>query len=174
MDDVAINTLVEREIDGEKVPERVGIRAAQSKTFRQIHDEIREAQRKGGSLGSLSGMEWTQFIPGFLLRSFIRAASRTVSMVGRYGAVSVTAVGMFGNDALWFVPLGGATVLVTVGSIVERVKMVDGTPEAREHLCLTVSFDHAIVDGAPAARFVKRLSELIRGGAVLEEHSLLL
>ena len=83
-----------------------------------------------------------------------------VSMVGRYGAVSVTAVGMFGNDALWFVPLGGATVLVTVGSIVERVKIVDGTPEAREHLCLTVSFDHAIVDGAPAARFVKRLSEL--------------
>jgi len=88
-------------------------------------------------------------------------------MVGRYGAVSVTAVGMFGKDALWFLPLGGATVLVTVGSIVERVVMKDGRPELREHLCLTVSFDHEIVDGAPAARFVKRLSELLSGGEAL-------
>lgn len=83
----------------------------------------------------------------------------------------VTAVGMFGNDALWFVPLGGATVLLTVGSTVERVKVVDGKPEAREHMCLTDSFDHAIVEGAPAARFVRRLSEAIRSGAALEEHS---
>ena len=50
-------------------------------------------------------------------------------------------------------------MVVTVGSIVQR--------EGREHLCLTVSFDHAIVDGAPAARFMRRLAELIRGGQLL-------
>jgi pyruvate/2-oxoglutarate dehydrogenase complex dihydrolipoamide acyltransferase (E2) component len=170
LDDVAISVLVEREIDGTKIPEPVGIRAAQSKTYRQIHDEIRAAQRnRGERLGSLSGMEWVRFIPGFLLRTFIRVASRSIPMVERYGAVSVTSVGMFGGDALFFVPLGGATVLVTVGSIVERLVLKEGRPEMREHLCLTVSFDHAIVDGAPAARFVKRLSELIRGGDVLAD-----
>jgi pyruvate/2-oxoglutarate dehydrogenase complex dihydrolipoamide acyltransferase (E2) component len=170
LDDVTISVLVEREINGEKIPEPVGIRAAQAKTFRQIHDEIRSAQSRGGEhLGSLSGMEWIRFIPGFLLRSFIRMASRSVSMVERYGAVSVTAVGMFGKDALWFVPLGGATVLVTVGSIVQRAMMTEGRPEVREHLCLTVSFDHAIVDGAPAARFVKRLSEIMSSGEMLRK-----
>ncbi len=92
-------------------------------------------------------------------------------MMERYGTVSVTAVGMFGNKALWFVPLGGATVLVTVGSIVERLMLKDGRPEMREHLCLTVSFNHDIVDGAPAARFVKRLSERISSGEALVEYT---
>lgn len=32
---------------------------------------------------------------------------------------------------------------------------------------MTVSFDHDIVDGAPAARFVKRLADLITGGEAL-------
>lgn len=168
LSDVTIGTFVEREIDGENAPEPVGIRAAQSKTYRQIHNEIRAAQHShGGQYGSLSGMEWIRFIPNFLLRTFVRAASHSLSMIKRYGAVSVTAVGMFGNKALWFVPVGGATVLVTVGSIVERPKVIDGHLEAREHLCLTVSFDHDIVDGAPAARFVKRLSELLSSGEVL-------
>jgi len=168
LEDVTISALVEREIDGERIPEPVGIRAAQNKTFRQIHDEIRAHQHQAADhLGGLSGMEWTRFIPGFLLRPFIRLASRSIRMVSRYGAVSVTAVGMFASGALWFVPLGGATVLVTVGGIVERPVLHDGHLEAREHLCLTVSFDHAIVDGAPAARFVSRLAQLIRGGQVL-------
>jgi len=31
----------------------------------------------------------------------------------------------------------------------------------REYLCMTLSFDHAIIDGAPAARFIERLKDLI-------------
>ncbi len=170
LSDLTIGTFVEREIDGEKVPEPIGVRATQSKTYRQIHEEIRAAQLSyGGDYGSLSGMEWIRFVPSFLLRTFIRIASHAMSMMGRFGAVSVTAVGMFGNRALWFVPVGGTTVLVTVGSIVERLVLIENRPEMREHLCLTVSFDHEIVDGAPAARFVKSLSELISSGEALKE-----
>jgi hypothetical protein len=36
-------------------------------------------------------------------------------------------------------------------------------------LSLTVVFDHDVVDGAPAARFVKRLVELIESGYGLPE-----
>jgi pyruvate/2-oxoglutarate dehydrogenase complex dihydrolipoamide acyltransferase (E2) component len=36
--------------------------------------------------------------------------------------------------------------------------------EPREILNLTVMFDHDIVDGAPAARFMRRLVELIESG----------
>ena len=34
----------------------------------------------------------------------------------------------------------------------------------RAYLSLTVDFDHDIVDGAPAARFVQQLKELIERG----------
>jgi pyruvate/2-oxoglutarate dehydrogenase complex dihydrolipoamide acyltransferase (E2) component len=79
---------------------------------------------------------------------------------------------MFGNknQAAWGIPLvGGATVAVAVGGIVERPCVNDGRLEAREHLCLTVTFNHDIVDGAPAARFLKRFSELLKNGEPLRD-----
>jgi hypothetical protein len=154
----------------------MGIRAAQTKSYRQIHEEIRAAQSHAADrLGGLSGMGWVRFIPSFLLRAFFRLASRNIRLMSRYGAVSVSAVGMFGSGPVWFVPLGGATVVVVVGGVVERPAIREGGPgapagiEMREHLCLTVSFDHEIVDGAPAARFVARLKQLIESGAALAE-----
>lgn len=168
LDDVTISVLVERELDGEMMPENLGIQAAQNKTHRQISDEIRGAQEHGqDGLGGLSGITWVRFIPGFLLRAFVRLASRNIPMMKRFGAVGVTAVGMFAskNQALWVLPLvGGATVAVAVGGLVERPCVVAGQIDTREHLCLTVTFNHDIVDGAPAARFLKRFSELLRNG----------
>jgi pyruvate/2-oxoglutarate dehydrogenase complex dihydrolipoamide acyltransferase (E2) component len=171
LDDVTIGVVVERELDGEVMPENMGIQAAQNKTHRQIQDEIRAAQEQGDeALGGLSGFTWVRFIPGFLLRAFVRFASRNIYMMKRYGAVGVTAVGMFAakNEALWMIPLvGGATVAVAVGGIVERPCIMDGEFESREHLCLTVTFNHEVVDGGPAARFMKRFSELLRSGELL-------
>jgi pyruvate/2-oxoglutarate dehydrogenase complex dihydrolipoamide acyltransferase (E2) component len=74
---------------------------------------------------------------------------------------------MFGNGALWFIPLGGATVVVTVGAIVKRTTESDRLP--REHLCLTVTFNHDIIDGAPAARLMKRFSELLMSADLLRD-----
>ena len=140
LDEVGIGVLVERELDGEMMPENMGIRAAQTKTLRQIHDEIRAAQEHvDDGLGGLSGTTWVRFIPSFLFRTFIRIASKNIGMMKRYGAVGVTAVGMFGakNQALWLLPLvGGATVGVAVGGIVERPCVRDGQLETHEHLCL--------------------------------------
>lgn len=38
---------------------------------------------------------------------------------------------------------------------------MDGRIEIREYLSLTLSFNHDVIDGAPAARFAQRLKELI-------------
>ncbi len=163
LEDVTISVLVEREIKDEKVPEPMGIQMAQKKSYRQIHNEIREAQKKKtDQLGSLSRMEWVRFIPGFLMSLFFRIASKNIGMQKRYGVISITAVGMFSNQAVWFIPMGGPTVLLTVGGIKEMLIPYEGKLESREHLCLTVSFDHNIVDGAPAARFMSRFAELIK------------
>lgn len=97
--DVTISVLVERNVKGEKVPEPMGIQEAQKKTYRQIHEEIRAAQRiNKDELGSLSGMAWARFIPDFLMHLFYRIASRNIRMQIKYGVISVTAVGMFARD----------------------------------------------------------------------------
>ena len=173
LDDVTISSQIEREIDGVLTPEPIGIQTAQQKDCRQITDEIRAAQsHEKDGFGGLSGVSWLRFLPAFLFRVFIRIASQSTSMMARYGAVGVTAVGMYGprNQAGWLLPLvGGATVAVAVGAIVERPVLVDGRLEFHEHLCLTVSFNHDIVDGAPAARFLRTFSEYLKGGELVDE-----
>lgn len=165
LDDLTVSVLFEREFDGENVPEPVGIQAANRKTYRQIHDELRAAQQQAGvRLGSATGTAWVRFIPGFLLRTFVRLASRSIHMQKRFGVVGVTAVGMFGSGPVWLVPLTNATVTVAVGAIAVRPALIEGALQEREHLCLTVSFDHDIVDGAPAARFTSRFAELLSSG----------
>ena len=170
LDDLAIGVLVERMLDGEPVPEPIVIQCADRKTLIEIHGAIRAAQaERPRRLGEATGMIWIRFIPGFLLRTFVRLAARSVRMQQKYGVVGVTAVGMFGGGALWAIPLTSATVTVAVGSIVKRVALAGGSPEEREHLCLTVSFNHDIVDGSPAARFVRRFSERLSSGNELLE-----
>jgi len=169
LDDVTISVLIEREIVGEKVPEPIGIKQAQLKTFLQIQNEIREAKKqKSDKLGSLSGLTWIQLIPNFLFKTFVRIADKNINMAKRYGKVAVTAIGMFSKEAVWFIPHGSATVLITVGSISQKVIEIEGQFVSREHLCLTASFDHNIVDGAPASRFMNQFTETIKSGKLLQ------
>jgi pyruvate/2-oxoglutarate dehydrogenase complex dihydrolipoamide acyltransferase (E2) component len=168
LDDITISVLIEREIAGENVPEPIAIKDTQNKTYLQIHQEIRAAKnQQTNKLGSLSGQTWIRLIPGFLLRLFIRGADKNIRMGIKYGKVAVTAVGMFSKEPFWFIPHGTATVLATVGSISKKVVEVNQQFESREHLCLTVSFDHNIVDGAPASRFMNQLIETIKCGKLI-------
>jgi len=165
LDDITVSVLVEREISGEKVPEPLAIEAAQRLTCREINDRIRSARaRNDSSLGGFSGMTWIRHIPGFLLKSFVRLADRNIGLAKRYGKVAVTAVGMFSREPVWFIPHGTGTVLITVGSIEKRIVFNGAKHEEREFLCLTGSFDHAIVDGAPAARFMNQFLETLKSG----------
>ncbi len=169
LDDITVSVLVEREFSGEKVPEPLAVEAAQRLTFREINDRIRSAKaRKDSSLGGFSGMTWIQYIPGFLLKAFVRLADRNIRLAKRYGKVAVTAVGMFSREPVWFIPHGSGTVLITVGSIEKRMVFNGERHEEREFLCLTGSFDHDIVDGAPAARFMNQFLETLKSGMGLQ------
>ncbi len=169
LDDVTVSVLIERDVAGESVPEPLAIKNAQEKSFRQINDEIRKAKKQqSDKLGSLSSTEWISYIPSFLLKTFIRIADKNIHMAKTYGKVAVTAVGMFSKEPVWFIPHGSATVLITVGSISNKVVENDGHFISLEHLCLTASFDHNIVDGAPASRFMSQLVETIKSGVLLQ------
>ena len=66
-----------------------------------------------------------------------------------------TSANMAGSGAFWGLPIATHTLNITIGGIVERIEDINGVCEKREHLCLTLSVDHDIVDGAPAARFIR-------------------
>ena len=80
------------------------------------------------------------------------------------GTVGVSAVGMFGTGAGWGIPVNDYTLELTLGGITEKPGVVDGQVAIREYLSLTLSFNHDLIDGAPAARFTQRLKELIESG----------
>ena len=82
------------------------------------------------------------------------------------GTAIVTSVGMFGQRGGWgvgFLPLH--TLGLTVGGISQKPGVHEGQIAIREYLNLTISFDHDIVDGAPAARFARAFAELVESAA---------
>ena len=56
------------------------------------------------------------------------------------------------------------TLGVTLGGIVQKPALAGDQIKAREFLSVTLSFDHNIVDGAPAARFAQHFKELLETG----------
>jgi len=58
-------------------------------------------------------------------------------------------------------------VLITVGSTEKRMVYTGAGHQEREYLCLTGSFDHYIVDGSPAARFMNQFIETVKSGISL-------
>lgn len=169
LEELTINVLIEKEFNGEMVPEPLGIQKSQEKSVSQIQTEIKEAKEKqSDKLGSLSGNAWISLIPTSLLKFFIRIADKNIRMSKTYGKIAVTAVGMFCKEPVWFIPHDSSTILLTIGSIGNKVVEIDGAFVSREHLCLTASFDHNIVDGAPASRFMNQLLETIKSGHLLD------
>jgi len=80
------------------------------------------------------------------------------------GTVVVTSLGMVGNVNGWLIPFSIHPVCFAIGSIVKRPGVIDNNIEVREYMEMTILFDHDVIDGAPAARLVERLSELIEKG----------
>jgi pyruvate/2-oxoglutarate dehydrogenase complex dihydrolipoamide acyltransferase (E2) component len=164
-DEVDVYTLIEHDVAGQKLSMPTIIRAANRKTVREIHQEIRAAQR----VDVEKAVKWLQFFPDPLFRPFFWV----FSVIGRafpqlwkqfVGTVGITSVGMFGKGAAWGIPQALPTLMLTVGGIGEKPGVVDGHIALREYLSLTISFDHEIIDGAPAARFTARLKDLIESG----------
>jgi pyruvate/2-oxoglutarate dehydrogenase complex dihydrolipoamide acyltransferase (E2) component len=176
-DDVNVGLMVERKVGEKRALMGHVIQGANRKTYREIHDEIRKAQSEPvpPGRGMASWYRSAMLLPWPLSRlviALLRLNGRrdpTIA-VSMGGTVALTSVGMFGGGhSGWglsptFNPLG-----LVVGGIAWKPAVVEGRIEPREILSLTVTFDHDIVDGGPATRFVRRLVELIESGSGLCE-----
>lgn len=168
-DDVDVNVLVETTVRGERLAVPHVVRGADERSVRSIHDEIRAAQAWADPTDLSRLGELALRLPGFIRRLVWRLPQW---FPGRWtdiaGTVAVTSVGMFGEGGGWAVSPTNYTVQLTVGGISEKPRVVDDEITTRELLDLTVTFDHDVVDGAPAARFVQRLRELVEAAHGLD------
>ena len=169
-EDVDVLTYIEREAGDQQLILPYIVRAANHKTFLEIHREIRAAQvqdlakfETGGGL-AMRLLPAAFFLPYFQITTWIgRHYPRLWKKT--WGTVMLSAVGMFGEGAGWGIPLSPPSLCwITVGGIGVKRERVDTQTVTREFLSLTVSFDHSLIDGAPAARFTRRFKELIESG----------
>ena len=169
-DEVDVITMIEREVGGRKMPADHIIRAANTKTFREVHNEIRAAQVE--KVEKFKWLERLASLPTFITGFVWWALRHDPYLRKRFGGtVGVTSVGMFGIGAGWGITIPYGPLSLVLGGIAEKPGVVDGRIEIREYLCLTISFDHDVIDGAPAARFTHQLKELIESGFGLDEIS---
>jgi pyruvate dehydrogenase E2 component (dihydrolipoamide acetyltransferase) len=68
---------------------------------------------------------------------------------------------MYGIDA--FTPIINLPecAILGVGRIKEQPAVVEGQVASRQMVWLSLTFDHRLVDGGPAARFLQRVVQLV-------------
>ena len=173
-DDVDISILVEREVNGKKVPLPYIIRKANTKSITDIHTEISNAQGQtiSGEGDYVLGGKWNDLVikgfcmlPGFVRRFTFKAALSNPKLVKQsMGTVAFTSLGMMGRFRGWVIPIGVHPLIFGIGSIHKAPSCIDGNIETREFLKVTMLVDHDVVDGAPAIRALSKLTRLIESG----------
>jgi pyruvate dehydrogenase E2 component (dihydrolipoamide acetyltransferase) len=83
------------------------------------------------------------------------------------GTFTITNLGMYDVDA--FTPIINLpeAAILGVGRIQPKAVIRDGQIVARQMWTLSLAFDHRLVDGAPAARFLQRIKQLIENPYLL-------
>jgi pyruvate dehydrogenase E2 component (dihydrolipoamide acetyltransferase) len=77
------------------------------------------------------------------------------------GTFTITNLGMYDVDAFTPVINLPEAAILGVGRIAEKAVVRDGAIVARHMWTLSLVFDHRLVDGAPAARFLQYIKDLI-------------
>lgn len=173
-DDVDISIIVEKEISGEKVPLPLVIRKANEKTLQNIQHEILTAKKQTIETAEdyVLGTHPYKWVMRFYLAlpQFLRIMiwklilKNPFLMKNTAGTIMVTSVAAVGNAKGWVIPVSIHPICFALGSIVKKPGVFEGEIAIREYLYMTVLLNHDIIDGAPAARFISRLSGLIESG----------
>lgn len=72
---------------------------------------------------------------------------------------TISNLGMYAIDGFTPIINPPETAILGVGRIVEKPVVVNGQIEVRPMMVLSLSFDHRVIDGAPAAEFLTELKE---------------
>ena len=79
------------------------------------------------------------------------------------GVLSVSNLGTLGVDRFTAIVNPPEAAILAMGRVRDRVVAVDGRPEIRPMLTLTLSVDHRVADGADAARYLEDVAKQLEG-----------
>jgi chloramphenicol O-acetyltransferase len=174
-DDVDVAVPVEVTTAEGKYPRQVVVRSAQRLTPAEIYTCLEQAKHRHGVTGDLGHEDrWTRrmmhvfsWMPRSLriraVRLFMRSA---FTIKRRAGTTLVTSIGKFATvPGFGFsFTTGPRAAAFAVGTVVQKPWVRGGRIAVRSVLSLSIMVNHDLIDGAPAARFSRRLQQIIETG----------
>ncbi len=177
-DNVDISMMIEiKTKDGKRVPFNYVIRKAELKSVKEITDGIRAIQKKKIEESEQLTRESSSFtnlymlVPKFIRRFVIkRLLSNPFYIQKTIGTVGMTSLGEYVKELSGYaIPFGDKTLNVALGGMKEVVQIIDGKTKNTKILYVTFKVNHNIVDGAPMARFITRVGELLKNAHGLDD-----
>src|SRR6056297_277107 len=144
------------------------IRNINEKTLQQVDKEIEQAKRTTGEeksyMASKFGQKLITLLPKFIVLFMFRHILKNHESVKKHsGTIFVTSVSMFSTTPGYIIPYTGGpkAVSLALGSVAKKPVVKHNEVQIREMINITAAFNHDLVDGAPAARFINRLRRYI-------------
>mgnify|MGYP005838637419 CR=1 FL=1 len=174
-DDVDISLVIEKEVNGTRVPLPYVIRKADQKTLDHIREEIETAKLQVfedegnyvlGNRHNPLAMKLFLRLPQWLRLAFMRVfvCNNPQRLKHMMGNVMLTTVGMVGHGRGWIMPYSIHPLCLAISSLNEQPALYRGEIQQREMLHVTVLIDHDVIDGMPAARFVNDFARRLEDG----------
>ena len=167
--DVDIAVLIESKMGDHELPLPFIVRKANTKSVMEIMSVITEGKKESASskgillndthISKIAEIFFRlpRFIRRLILRWLFRSPFHLKRTIGTVMLSSVGSLGRFGYPS----PIGVQPLFIALGDIVKKPGVIDDKINIREYLYVTIAFDHNVVDGAPAARFVTRFANLV-------------
>ena len=182
-EDVDVTFLVEREVDGKKMPTQVVIRKANEKSIQDLTEIIwgTKELKSDSMVNKKEGATATDKLlrlPRFLRRFLFNVVFKNPFLRRQFlGTIGVTSIGMFAGGGGTSIPIAVENLSINVGGIEKRpgYQIKDnGEPDIekivpRDYLWITINIDHTTVDGGPTTRFIALFRERVRNGFGLDE-----
>jgi len=167
--DINISLLVEKEINGKKVPIPLIIEKVNEKTAMAITAEIeaaRAAELNAGDITLHSKTGWAErvyyILPAVLRKLFWSFLLRRPHLAfSKMGNVAVSSLSMLGRLNGWFIHRTVHPLSFGVGSVIRKPVVHRDEIRIREILNMTVLIDHDVIDGAPMVRFMNDLTRYL-------------
>jgi pyruvate/2-oxoglutarate dehydrogenase complex dihydrolipoamide acyltransferase (E2) component len=176
---VDISVIVEKMVDETPVPLPLVLRGANTKSHFQLNDEIQSAiaqpVKHEGNLVLGKGedaffiklaLAMPQWLRLFVMRTFILGNPERMQII--MGTVMVTSLGTVGRITGWVMPTSMHPLSIGIGTLNKKPAVYKGDIQKRDILHLTVAFDHDVIDGMPALKFVDELVANLERGSGLE------
>ncbi len=174
-DDVDVSVPIEVSTEEGNLPRNVVLRRAHRRSPADLFAELEEARHRHGRTGEVGDedrrtqrmMRLFSWMPRFVRLAVMRLLMRNAFTIKKMaGTTLVTSVGKFAAipGFVFTFATGPRAATFALGSVVDKPWINQGRVTVRSVLALSIIVNHDLVDGAPAARFARRLQQLIETG----------